>query len=64
MLKFLFIAFFIFPTGEVQTLKRPVATVAECRILGDIAVKEANNAGVLVIGDCIKPADYVVRTNT
>lgn len=64
MLKFLFICFFIFPDGHVQMAKRPVATVAECQVFADIAVKEANEAGILVVGNCVKPSDFVVRPNT
>lgn len=64
MLKFLFIAFFILPSGNIQMAKRPVSSVAECDMYARIAAKEANEAGALFFGECIKPSDFVVRTNT
>lgn len=62
MFKFLLVMFLLTPDGQVMVAKEPQATLQECLAEGQATIKEAAEVGLIVVGTCVEPKDYIAAS--
>src|SRR3546814_8858897 len=62
MFKFLLVMFLIDPQGNIGTVKAPMPSYEVCKQQGIILLDNATKAGLVAIGTCVKPGDYVASS--